>query len=50
MKTFMVDYSLDGGATTHTELVNAGDYTKAYLSVCYQLPPHAVIIEIFEIK
>ena len=50
MKTFMVEYSLDKGATKDTMLVSADDYTKAYLSVCYQLPIDAVIIELFEIK
>lgn len=50
MKTFMVEYTLDEGTTKITRLVSAEDYTKAYLSVCYQLPPKAVIIEIFEIK
>lgn len=45
MFTYMVEYTTNG-MKTETMLVSAEDYTKAYLSVCYQLPLTSMITSI----
>ena len=49
METYMVEYTLNMGATIEKKLVSAEDYTKAYLSVCYSLPTIAIIVSVFKI-
>lgn len=50
MKVFMVEYTSDFGETVHTMLVNADDYSKAYLDAYLQLPKDAAITDLFEVK
>lgn len=50
MKSFIVEYTLDCGETTHRERINADDYTKAYINVYAKLPKGADIIDLVEVK
>ena len=49
MKEYMVEYTLDDGVTMQTMIVNAKDYTTAYLDGIDKLPKEAIITELFEI-
>ena len=50
MKTFVVEYTLDKGATILTDTVDAKDSTKAYLDVCYRQPMTCIIIDVKEVE
>jgi len=52
MKVFMVEYTLDKGTTKHTKLVNAENFTEAYVQVYLTLPlnDNSAITDLFEIK
>lgn len=43
MNTYRVQYTEDKGATYKTILVQALDYTKAYLKACFELPAIVII-------
>lgn len=49
MKTYKVTYTEDLGTTLKEMLVEALDYTKAYLSACYALSVVAIIVTVCEI-
>ena len=49
MKTYKVTYTEDLGTTLKELLVNALDYTKAYLSACVALSKVAIIVTVCEI-
>ena len=50
MKTYMLEWTENNGATYKTLLVSANDYTKAYLQGVSVLPRVAIITDLFEIK
>ena len=49
MKTFMVKYTEDFGATYHTKLVSANTFTEAYVKVYSQISQESAITDLFEI-
>lgn len=49
MKTFMVKYTEDFGATYHTVLISAASFTEAYVAIDMRLPEFGAIIDLFEI-
>lgn len=46
MKTYLVEYTEDNGATIKTMFVSAADYTKAYISACIALPIETIIVSV----
>lgn len=50
MKTYMLEWTENNGATYNTMLVSAEDYSKAYLQGLFALPSVAMITDLFEIK
>lgn len=49
MKTYMLEWTENNGATYNTMLVSAEDYSKAYLKGLFALPRVAMITDLFEI-
>ena len=49
MKTYMLEWTENNGATYNTMLVSAEDYSKAYLQGLFALPRVAMITDLFEI-
>ena len=49
MKTFMVRYTDDCGATHHTKLVSANTFTEAYVKVYSEISQESAITDLFEI-
>ena len=50
MKTYMLEWTENNGATYNMMLVSADDYSKAYLQGLFDLPSGAMITDLFEIK
>lgn len=50
METFLIEYTLDGGATKRTMLFNAEDKSKATLGAYLELPFGAIVIDVFEVQ
>ena len=48
MKEWIVEYTIDKGATVSSKTVEADDYTKAYLKAYYKLPDEAEITRVNE--
>lgn len=49
MKLYMVTYTEDNGLTKDTILLNAQDYSDAYLCTSYKIKKDAIILSLFEI-
>ena len=49
MKVFMVEYTLDSGATTRIIPVNAEEKSRACLDAYLELPFGAIVIEAYEV-
>jgi hypothetical protein len=49
MKKFIVEYTVDFGETYHKEIVEAENFSNAYVRVDLKLPKHGAITGIFEI-
>ncbi len=50
MKTYMLEWTENYGATYNTMIVSAEDYTKAFLQGVFALPRAAMITDLYEIK
>lgn len=49
MKKYEIIYTLDNGKTKHKAIIEAKDYTKAYLETCYKMPINVIITDLTEI-
>lgn len=50
MKEWIVSFMFNKGSKIYQIFIEAKDYTKAYLEVCYKLPKNIIILEIAEKK